>query len=209
MHKDNPKLKNGLALPIMEHFYTIQGEGFNAGKSAYFIRIGGCDVGCHWCDVKESWDASVHPVMPIEDLVEPLNSVPSKDIVITGGEPSMYPLAPLNAMLKSKGFNLFIETSGAYELSGKWDWICFSPKKTGSINEEIYERADELKIIVHNQNDFSWAEKHASKVHSKCKLYLQPEWSKLDEIMPKVIDYVMENPQWNISIQSHKFMRIP
>ena len=202
-------LKTGEHLPIMEHFYTIQGEGANTGKPAYFIRIGGCDVGCHWCDVKESWNADLHPLIPITDLIPFLKEIPAKDIVITGGEPTLYNLVPLCKMLKSLGFNTFIETSGAYELSGVWDWICFSPKKTSPPTKSIYKSASELKVIIFNDDDFKWAEKHATEINKNCRLYLQPEWSKIDLILPKVIEYVMNNPQWNISLQSHKFMHIP
>lgn len=202
-------LDSGEYLPIMEHFYTIQGEGANTGKPAYFIRIGGCDVGCHWCDVKESWNAEIHPLVPIKDLSSFLNEIPSKDIVITGGEPSLYNLTPLCNWLKNKNHNLFIETSGAYELSGTWDWICLSPKKTAPPVESIYQKANELKVIVFNKDDFKWAEEHAKKVGKDCKLYLQPEWSKMNQILSDVVDYVMRNPKWNISLQTHKFMHIP
>ncbi len=202
-------LKTGAYLPIMEHFYTIQGEGANTGKPAYFIRIGGCDVGCHWCDVKESWDANLHPLIPIGDLIHFLKDIPSKDIVITGGEPTLYNLVPLCEMLKNLGFNTFIETSGAYELSGTWDWICLSPKKTSPPKKSIYSKAHELKVIVFNQDDFKWAETHAKLAGENCRLFLQPEWSKIDSILPDIIDYTMKNPKWNISLQSHKFMHIP
>lgn len=199
----------GKMLPIMEHFYTIQGEGGNTGKPAYFIRIGGCDVGCHWCDVKESWDASLHPLMKVDEIMPFLQDIPSKDIVITGGEPSLYNLDYLCHVLKSNGFNTFIETSGANELTGDWDWICLSPKKTAPPRESVYKIANELKIIIHNEDDFKWAEKHALKTSSQCKLLLQAEWSKLDKMLPKTIDYVMNDPKWNISLQSHKYMHIP
>ena len=202
-------LKSGEMLPIMEHFYTIQGEGSNTGKPAYFIRIGGCDVGCHWCDVKESWDASLHPLIPVADIFPFLKDIPSKDVVITGGEPSLYNLDYLCDQLKKKGFNTFIETSGAHPLSGNWDWICLSPKKTAPPKNEVYNVAHELKIIIHNDNDFKWAEEHAKKINGTCKLLLQPEWSKMDTMLPKTIDYVMKDPKWNISLQSHKFMHIP
>lgn len=207
--EDELLLKAGKCLPIMEHFYTIQGEGANTGKAAYFIRIGGCDVGCHWCDVKESWDANLHPVKPVDELFSFLESTPTKDVVITGGEPSLYNLSHLCTELKSRGFNTFIETCGAHTLTGKWDWICLSPKKNLPPKKEVYEIADELKVIIHNKNDFKWAEEHAKKAASHCKLYLQPEWSKMDEMMTKTIDYVMAHPKWNISLQTHKFMHIP
>jgi 7-carboxy-7-deazaguanine synthase len=202
-------LESGKMLPIMEHFYTIQGEGCNTGKPAYFIRIGGCDVGCHWCDVKESWDASLHPLIPVADLFPFLKEIPSKDVVITGGEPSLYNLSYLCNKLKSEGFNTFIETSGANDLTGKWDWICLSPKKNAPPKSEVYNVANELKVIIHNSDDFKWAEQHASKANENCKLLLQPEWSKMDDMLQKTIDYVMNDPKWNISMQSHKFMHIP
>lgn len=202
-------LKKGEYLPIMEHFYTIQGEGANTGKPAYFIRIGGCDVGCHWCDVKESWNADLHPLIPITDLIPFLKDIPSKDIVITGGEPTLYNLVPLCDMLKNMGFNTFIETSGAYELTGHWDWICLSPKKTSPPKASIYKNTHEIKVIIFNQDDFKWAETHANLASENCRLFLQPEWSKIDKILPEIIDYVMKNPKWNISLQSHKFMHIP
>lgn len=202
-------LDKGELLPIMEHFYTIQGEGGNTGKPAYFIRIGGCDVGCHWCDVKESWNAELHPLKPISEILPFLTDCPTKDVVITGGEPSMYNLDLLCQSLKKRGYNTFIETSGAYELTGEWDWICFSPKKTAPAKESIFKTAHELKVIIHNENDFLWAEKHAEKINPKCRLFLQPEWSNMDKMLNKTIDYVMNNPKWNISLQTHKFMHIP
>ncbi|MFT6716601.1 MAG: 7-carboxy-7-deazaguanine synthase [Saprospiraceae bacterium] len=202
-------LESGKMLPIMEHFYTIQGEGCNTGKPAYFIRIGGCDVGCHWCDVKESWDASLHPLIHVDDILPFLTDIPSKDVVITGGEPSLYNLGYLCEQLKQKGYNTFIETSGAHNLRGQWDWICLSPKKNAPPKNLVYEIAHELKIIIHNEDDFKWAEKHAAKTNKNCKLLLQPEWSKMDTMLQKTIDYVMKKPEWNISLQSHKFMHIP
>ena len=203
------QLDSGRFLPIMEEFYTIQGEGGKSGKPAYFIRIGGCDVGCHWCDVKESWDASLHPLIEVEGLIEKLKLIPSKDVVITGGEPTLYNLDYICQVLHTHGYQTFLETSGSHTFSGRWNWICLSPKKTLPPRPEVYSFAHELKIIVHVKNDFKWAEKHAEKVNSKCRLYLQPEWSKQDEMMPLIIDYVMKNPKWNISIQTHKYMNIP
>ena len=207
--KEREELELGRMLPIMEEFYTIQGEGFNTGKSAYFIRIGGCDVGCHWCDVKESWNPELHPLKSVDDVVNNAAKYPAKAVVITGGEPSTYNLSYLTEKLSENGIQLFLETSGAYELTGSWHWICFSPKKTAKPVESIYEKAHELKVIVYNQNDFKWAEEHAEKVGSDCLLYLQPEWSKRDEMMQIIVDYVMENPRWNISLQTHKYMHIP
>jgi 7-carboxy-7-deazaguanine synthase len=202
-------LSEGKMLPLMEEFYTIQGEGFHSGKSAYFIRVGGCDVGCHWCDVKESWDASLHPLTNTDIIVENASKHPGKAVVVTGGEPSMYNMNYITKQLKVKGIQTFIETSGAYKLTGEWDWVCLSPKKTSPPKPENYPLADELKIIVHNKSDFEWAEKHAALVKDNCKLYLQPEWSKSKEMMPLIVDYVMSHPKWNVSLQTHKYMNIP
>ena len=202
-------LESGRKLPIMEEFYSIQGEGFNSGKAAYFIRVGGCDVGCHWCDVKESWNPNLHPLIYIDKVVENVQNFPAKSIVITGGEPLLYNLDYLTQQLENNQIEIFLETSGAYSLSGKWHWICLSPKKNSPPLEEVYQVADELKVIVYNKNDINWAEEHAAKVGVDCKLYLQPEWSNLQKVMPMLIDYVKENPQWNISLQTHKFMQIP
>ena len=193
----------------MEAFYTLQGEGFHQGKAAYFIRLGGCDIGCHWCDVKESWDASQHPQLSVTDLVKDAAQYPARLAVITGGEPLMYDLSALTKELKQQGFSINIETSGAYPLSGKLDWICFSPKKFKVPLPEIYERAHELKIIIYNKSDFRWAEQFAEQVNSDCQLFLQPEWSVSEKILPQIIDYVRKNPQWRISLQTHKFMQIP
>lgn len=202
-------LKDGKLLPLMEEFYTIQGEGYNTGKPAYFVRIGGCDVGCHWCDVKESWNAELHPLTDTNAIVANASGYPAKAVVVTGGEPTIYNLAYLTGELKKRGVETYIETSGAYELTGQWDWICLSPKKTAEPRQGICKIADELKIIVHNKDDFKWAEKNAAKVSAMCRLFLQPEWSKRDEIMPLIVDYVMNNPKWMISLQTHKYMRIP
>lgn len=202
-------LEQGIELPLMEEFYTIQGEGYHSGKAAYFIRVGGCDVGCHWCDVKESWDASLHPLTNVDAIVNNALKYPAKAVVVTGGEPGMYSLTYLTTQLQSKGIKTFIETSGAYELSGSWDWICLSPKKTGMPLAGNFRRADELKVIVHNKNDFEWAEKNATFVREDCILFLQPEWSKAKEMMPLIVDYVMQHPKWNISLQTHKYMNIP
>ncbi len=202
-------LEQGQELPLMEEFYTIQGEGFHSGKPAYFIRVGGCDVGCHWCDVKESWDASLHPLTKTDIIVEHALQYPGKAVVVTGGEPSMYNMKYITEQLKSKGVQTFIETSGAYLLTGTWDWVCLSPKKTGPPLPENFAKADELKVIVHNKNDFEWAEKNAIHVRTDCKLFLQPEWSKSKEMMPLIVDYVMAHPKWNVSLQTHKYMNIP
>jgi len=207
--KNRTLLELGMELPLMEEFYTIQGEGFHSGKPAYFIRVGGCDVGCHWCDVKESWDASLHPLTKTDIIVENASRFPGKAVVVTGGEPSMYNMGYITQQLKAKGIQTFIETSGAYRLTGEWDWVCLSPKKTSPPMPENYPLASELKIIVHNKNDFEWAEKHAALVGPECRLFLQPEWSKAKEMMPLIVDYVMANPKWNVSLQTHKYMNIP
>lgn len=201
--------EDGTLLPLMEEFYTIQGEGYNTGKAAYFIRLGGCDVGCHWCDVKESWNAELHPLTAADKIVANAEKYPGKAVVITGGEPLIYNLNYLTAQLQSRGIKTFIETSGAYPLSGSWDWICLSPKKFKAPIPGIAKFAHELKVIVFNKSDFEFAEKHALMVAPDCKLYLQPEWSKAKEITPLIIDYVMNNPKWEISLQTHKFLNIP
>mgnify|MGYP001103999691 CR=1 FL=1 len=198
----------GTALPLMEAFYTLQGEGFHKGSAAYFIRIGGCDVGCHWCDVKESWDADKHPPTAINAIVEEAHRY-SKTIVVTGGEPLMWDMNPLTNALKAKGMNVHIETSGAYALTGHWDWFCLSPKKNKLPTPEAAARADELKVIVYNKDDFRFAEEQAETVSENCVLYLQPEWSKREQMMPLMVDYVLENPQWKVSLQTHKYLKIP
>ena len=199
----------GTLLPLMEDFYTIQGEGFNTGKAAYFIRLGGCDVGCHWCDVKESWDAYLHPLTETKKSVERAASFTAKSIVITGGEPLMYNLDVLCAELHQQNLQIFLETSGAYPLSGNFDWICLSPKKFKAPRKDMLAVANELKVIVFNKSDFEWAKEHAQHVSADCKLYLQPEWSKAEKILPEIIDFVKENPNWQVSLQTHKYMHIP
>ena len=198
----------GYSLPLMEAFYTLQGEGYHKGGAAYFIRIGGCDVGCHWCDVKESWNAALHPPTQIDEIVKGAKQY-SDTVVVTGGEPLMWPMEPLTNLLHSKEINIHIETSGAYPLSGNWDWFCLSPKKNKLPIKEAYERADELKMIIYNKDDIRFAEEQASKVGSGCKLFLQPEWSKRDVIMPLLVDYVLDNPKWKVSLQTHKYLNIP
>lgn len=195
--------------PIMESFYTIQGEGVHAGKAAWFIRLAGCDVGCVWCDVKDSWDASSHPKLSLSQIAQEANQQASKLVVVTGGEPLMYDLAPLTKELKSKGLILNIETSGVYPVTGEWDWICFSPKKFKKPHVDIYKKAQELKVVIYNKSDFMWAEQHAALVNDNCRLLLQPEWSKQKEMMPLIVEYVKNNPHWEISLQTHKFMDIP
>ncbi|SOE19883.1 Organic radical activating enzyme [Spirosomataceae bacterium TFI 002] len=194
--------------PIMESFYTIQGEGVHSGKAAYFIRLGGCDVGCVWCDVKESWNAADHPFTTVGEMVLQAKENAAKLVVITGGEPLMYDMSPLTSALKSEGFVTNIETSGAYPMSGDWDWVCFSPKKFKKANESIYPVANELKVIVFNKSDFKFAEEYAALVGDDCALLLQPEWDKSDEMLPLVIDYVKANPKWKVSLQTHKFMGV-
>jgi organic radical activating enzyme len=193
----------------MEAFYTLQGEGFHQGKAAYFIRLAGCDVGCVWCDVKESWDEELYPLQTIEEIVNKAKQNPARLAVITGGEPTLHNLEKLTAALKSEGFSTNIETSGSSPLTGKWDWICLSPKKFKAPLEEILDKANELKIIIFNKSDFQWAEKYAAKVSSDCKLYLQPEWSKSEKVTPLIIDYIKENPKWELSLQIHKYINVP
>ncbi len=201
-------LNEGKMLPVMEHFYTLQGEGAHTGKAAYFIRLGGCDVGCHWCDVKESWNADLHPLMSTIEIAETAAKF-CKTVVLTGGEPLMYNLTLLTQRLKELGCDIHIETSGAYEMSGHLDWITLSPKKTALPKEAIYAEANELKMIIFNNNDFIFAEAQAAKVSANCKLYLQSEWSKRAEMYPKIIEFAMANPRWQVSVQTHKYLNIP
>jgi 7-carboxy-7-deazaguanine synthase len=198
-----------MKLPLMEDFYTIQGEGFYQGHAAYFIRLGGCDVGCVWCDVKESWDALAHPKILVSTMAQRAKVSGAKIAVVTGGEPAMYDLSNLTDVLRSQGLQTNIETSGAYPITGKWDWICFSPKKFKTPDPSVYDKADELKVIVYNKSDFNWAEEFTQKVRPDCKLFLQPEWSKEKEMLPMIIDLVKSNPKWRISLQIHKYMNIP
>ncbi|MGB0186019.1 MAG: 7-carboxy-7-deazaguanine synthase QueE [Flavobacteriaceae bacterium] len=207
-----PEIQNlvdaGKMLPLMEAFYTIQGEGYHKGTAAYFIRIGGCDVGCHWCDVKESWDAKLHPPTSIETIVDQAAEF-SDTIVVTGGEPLMWDMNPLTSLLKQKTLKTHIETSGAYPLTGEWDWICLSPKKRKLPISEVYSKANELKVIVYNKDDFKFAEEQAAKVTQDCILYLQPEWSVREKVTPYIVEYVMKHPKWKISLQTHKYLNIP
>ncbi len=197
------------ALPVMEHFYTLQGEGYHQGKAAYFIRLSGCDVGCVWCDVKESWDAEKHPKYEIQSLIDAIKRTPTEIVVITGGEPLMHNLDALTAALKEAGLQTNIETSGAHPLSGNWDWICLSPKKFKAPLPGVLPHANELKVVVFNTSDFDWAEKYAAQVSSSCKLYLQPEWDKAAQITPLIIDYIKNNPKWELSLQIHKYINVP
>lgn len=203
---------NGLIieeLPVMESFLTVQGEGGHTGSAAYFIRLGGCDVGCVWCDVKDSWDSQAHPIQTVDHIVNEASQQGVKIVVVTGGEPLMHDLDHFTDKLHSAGLYTHIETSGAHPLSGDWDWLCFSPKKFMAPKEEFYSAADELKVVVYNKSDFKWAEAHAAKCADKVNLYLQPEWSKRDQMLPLIVEYVKKNPKWRISLQTHKYMDIP
>ncbi|MGY0408390.1 MAG: 7-carboxy-7-deazaguanine synthase QueE [Polaribacter sp.] len=209
MNKNTKDLiEKGMMLPLMEEFYTIQGEGFHTGTAAYFIRVGGCDVGCHWCDVKESWNADLHPPTLADTIVENAKEF-AKTVVITGGEPLMWPMDYITNLLQKNNIKTHIETSGAYSFSGKWDWFCLSPKKTKLPLEEVYKETDELKIIIYNKSDFNFAEQQAAKVSKKCQLFLQPEWSKKEKMTEQIVKYVMKNPKWKISLQTHKYLNIP
>jgi len=201
-------IDNGEMLPLMEEFYTIQGEGYHTGTAAYFIRIGGCDVGCHWCDVKESWDAELHPATASDTIIKNASKF-GDTVVITGGEPLMWNMNYLTQHLRSHHIKTHIETSGAYPLTGKWDWICLSPKKTKLPLKEVYTKAHELKVIVYNKSDFKFAEEQASNVNKNCVLFLQPEWSNQKKMTPLIVDYVMQHPKWKISLQTHKYLNIP
>jgi 7-carboxy-7-deazaguanine synthase len=203
------ELDNGNLLPLVESFYTIQGEGRNTGKAAYFIRLGGCDVGCAWCDAKETWNPKLFPPVRIEKIVEEALMLPAQSIVITGGEPLKYPLDPLCHLLKEHNLEIFLETSGSQPLSGQFDWICLSPKRKAPPLKEVFQMASELKVIIQDESDFQWAEENARMVSKNTVLYLQPEWSQIKVILPKIIEYVKNFPKWNISLQTHKYMNIP
>lgn len=202
------KLNKGILLPLMEEFYTIQGEGFHSGKAAYFIRVGGCDVGCHWCDVKESWDASLHPTTETDAIIANAKKY-SQTVVVTGGEPLEWNMDYLTKQLRKHTIKIHLETSGSSQLSGEWDWICLSPKKNKLPVASVYKEANELKIIIRSKNDFIFAEEQAKKVSNTCELFLQPEWSVREKMIPLMTDYVMRNPKWKISIQTHKYLNIP
>ena len=204
--------KNSVAvdvLPVMEHFYTLQGEGFYQGQAAYFIRLGGCDVGCVWCDVKESWNAENHPLLKVEDIVSVVKKTPAKIVVITGGEPLLHDLSELTIQIKNEGLRTHIETSGSSAFSGTWDWITLSPKKFKAPLPEILVHANELKVVVFNKSDFAWAENYATKVSTDCRLYLQPEWGKSSIVTPLIIDYIKAHPHWQLSLQIHKYINVP
>ncbi len=196
-------------LPVMEHFYTMQGEGFYAGSAAYFIRLGGCDVGCFWCDVKESWDADAHSKFSIEEIVGWVTEAEANLVVITGGEPAMHDLTDLTQKLQTKNIRTHIETSGTHLLTGDWDWVTFSPKKFKKPLESFYQSAHELKVIVLNKHDLKWAQEHAEKLEKGCMLYLQPEWDKRDEVEPLILNFIRSHPNWRMSVQQHKFLGIP
>ncbi len=205
----NEVLKEPKMLPVMEHFYTLQGEGFHQGRAAYFIRLGGCDVGCVWCDVKDSWNAENHPKLEIKDIVAAIKKTPAQLVVITGGEPLLHHLDELTNQLKAAGLQTNIETSGAHPLSGSWDWICLSPKKFKAPLPEILPRANELKVVIFNKSDLEWAEKYAALVSPSCKLYLQPEWDKAAQMIPLITDYIKAHPAWELSLQIHKYINVP
>jgi len=202
-------LQQGKLLPLVEDFYTIQGEGFHTGKAAYFIRLGGCDVGCSWCDAKETWNPKLYPPVPIQEIVHRAITHPAKSIVITGGEPLLYPLDLLCNVLRQNGLEIFLETSGSHPLSGSFDWICLSPKKQHPPVGDIHLKASELKVIISEPSDLVWAEENRRKVSLQCLLFLQPEWSRASHIIPTLVAYVKEHPIWNISLQTHKYMQIP
>lgn len=206
---DTTVFDGGRLLPLVEDFYTIQGEGFHAGKPAYFIRLGGCDVGCRWCDAKYTWNPKLYPPVEVQTVIDRATACPAQAIVITGGEPLIYPLGVLTEALRAKGLEIFLETSGTHPFSGCFDWVCLSPKRQQPPLDEAFARAHELKVIVESEADFAWAEQNAAKVSLGCKLYLQPEWSVAEQVMPAMVEYAKANPRWNISIQTHKYMHIP
>jgi len=209
MQKENDIFEGGKKLPIMEEFYTLQGEGYNMGKAAYFVRVGGCDVGCSWCDSKESWNAELFPPLDVDNVVKNAKDAQANTVVITGGEPSLYPLYYFTSQLQNNGIITMVETSGAHILSGSWDWVCLSPKKNSPPHVSVYKVANELKVIIQRESDLKWAEANAELVKKDVPLFLQPEWSVSQEIMPLLTDYIMKNPKWRMSLQSHKYMGIP
>lgn len=202
-------IDTGTMLPVIEHFYSIQGEGYHTGKAAYFIRIGGCDVGCSWCDSKFAWNAAGLEMTTLDEIIKSVKSSGADSVVVTGGEPLMYNLDPLSEEMRKMKIKTYLETSGSHRLTGKWDWICLSPKKNLPPLDNICSLAGELKVIIENEDDFTWAEKYRDKVPPSCKLYLQPEWSRYKKIMPVLVNYIKNHKEWSISLQSHKFMGIP
>lgn len=209
MIKKSVRQSDGRSLPLVEEFFSIQGEGFHAGKAAWFIRLGGCDIGCNWCDTRFAWDPGLHPMTDTDIIIGNAVNSGSDSVVVTGGEPFMWNLNYLCSELKKNKIRTFVETSGAWPFSGKWDWICLSPKKNMPPGEEICRIANELKIIIEDKDDFKWAEKYRLLVNKKCRLYLQPEWSRFKAVVPEIVEYVRKNPVWNISLQIHKYMQIP
>jgi 7-carboxy-7-deazaguanine synthase len=193
----------------MEEFYTLQGEGFHTGRAAYFLRIGGCDIGCNWCDSKASWMAELHPMVKVDDIVLRARAVPAASVVVTGGEPSLYPLDYLCHELKNAGIRTFVETSGAYPLTGTWDWVCLSPKSQSPPDESNFSKANELKVIIEKEPDLKWAEWNAARVGDDCHLFLQPEWSRREQVLELIVDFIEQNPRWRLSLQSHKYIGIP
>ena len=209
MKIDSGKIEKGNKLPLVEEFFSLQGEGFHTGKAAYFIRIGGCDVGCSWCDSPYSWNPKLHPMVETKTIIENVLNSGTDSVVVTGGEPLMWNLDFLCSELKKRNISTFIETSGAYPLSGDWDWICLSPKKNSPPVKDICKKADELKVIIQDKSDYDWAEKYRGMVSSECKLFLQPEWSRFAINISDIVEYIKKNPYWRISLQSHKYMHIP
>jgi organic radical activating enzyme len=209
MYKESLEMSAGKKLPLVEEFFSIQGEGFHAGKAAYFIRLGGCDVGCSWCDSRFSWNPMLHPVVSTKDIIKRVIASGTDSVVVTGGEPLMWNLGYLCNGLKKNGISTYIETSGAYPLSGEWNWICLSPKRNMPPVRDICKVADELKVIIEEKNDLNWAEKYRKMVSRNCRLFLQPEWSRFEDIIPEIVEYVKKNNYWKISLQVHKYMHIP
>ena len=209
MEKETILVSNGTSLPVVEEFFSLQGEGFHTGKAAYFIRLGGCDIGCSWCDSRFAWNPELHPMVETKAIVERVVQSGADSVVVTGGEPLTWSLDILCQELKIKNINTFIETSGAYPLSGIWDWICLSPKRNMPPVDEICNVADELKVIVRDKDDFEWAERYHEMVSKECRLFLQPEWSRFEIIVPDIIEYIKNNPIWRISLQVHKYLHIP
>jgi 7-carboxy-7-deazaguanine synthase len=209
MGKETKIVKDGFQLPLVEEFYSIQGEGYHTGKAAYFIRIGGCDVGCSWCDSRFTWDPDLHPLIETREIVSNAVGSGADSVVVTGGEPLMWNLDFLTSELKRNRICTYLETSGAYPLSGKWDWICLSPKRNMPPENEICRKADELKVIIEESRDLKWAEKYRNMVSDHCRLFLQPEWSRFESVIPEIVDYVRKNYKWRISLQVHKYMHIP
>jgi organic radical activating enzyme len=209
VEKEEDIISDGAKLPVVEEFFSLQGEGYHTGKAAYFIRLGGCDIGCSWCDSRFSWNPDLHPVVETKAIIDRVIESGADSVVVTGGEPLMWKLDLLCDRLKNENISTFIETSGAYPLSGTWDWICLSPKQNMPPLTEICRAADELKIIIQDRSDFEWAEKYHGMVSNECKLYLQPEWSIFETIIPEIVEYIKQNPTWRISLQAHKYMHIP